>query len=87
MERKEKQIGNYYVLSKVLGKGSYAECKKGCLVSDNKVLIAVKIVDKQKILSMDNKDKLQQEIEKLKREVNNQKQLKSENIVRLLDMS
>jgi hypothetical protein len=57
MERKEKQIGNYFVLNKELGKGSYAVCKKGCLVSDNKQLIAVKIVDKKKILSMDNKEK------------------------------
>ena len=73
MERKEKQIGNYFVLNKELGKGSYAVCKKGCLVSDNKQLIAVKIVDKKKILSMDNKEKSSQEIEKLKREVNIQK--------------
>ena len=36
---------------------------------------------------MDNKDKSSQEIEKLKREVNIMKQLKNENIVKLLDIS
>ena len=36
---------------------------------------------------MDNKEKSSQEIEKLKREVNIQKQLKSNHIVRLLDIS
>jgi hypothetical protein len=57
MEKKEKQIGNYYVLNKVLGKGSFAICQKGCLVSDNSQLVAVKIIDKRKILSMESKEK------------------------------
>lgn len=57
MEKKEKQIGNYYVLKQVLGKGSFATCQKGCLVSDNKKLVAVKIIDKRKILSMESKEK------------------------------
>ena len=69
MEKKEKQIGNYYVLNKLLGKGSFATCKKGCLVSDSSKLVAVKIIDKKTILSMENKEKSQQELEKIKREI------------------
>ena len=30
MEVKEKQIGNFIIFSKELGKGAYAVCKKGC---------------------------------------------------------
>jgi hypothetical protein len=57
MEKKEKQIGNYYVLNRVLGKGSFATCQKGCLVTDAKKIVAVKIIDKRKILSMESKEK------------------------------
>ena len=34
MEAKEKQIGKYIILNKVLGTGAYAVCKKGYIEDD-----------------------------------------------------
>jgi hypothetical protein len=46
---KEKQIGKYIILSKELGAGAFAVCKLGCEADNEKSLIAVKIIDKNKL--------------------------------------
>jgi hypothetical protein len=34
METKEKQVGKFFILSKELGRGAFAVCKKGCEVNN-----------------------------------------------------
>jgi len=57
----------------VLGKGSYAICKKGCLEDNEQSLIAVKIIDKNKIQMQNDKEKVNRELEHIKREINHLK--------------
>ena len=49
MENKEKQIGKFIILNKELGRGAQAVCKLGCEADDDKKLIAVKVIDKNKL--------------------------------------
>ena len=92
-ESKEKQIGRFYILSKELvttyiqGRGAFAICKKGCEIKDDKKWVAVKIIDKNKIQSNNEKEKIQKELEHVKREIANLKVCESEHIVKILDIA
>ena len=93
MESKEKQIGRFYILNKELvkinikGRGAFAICKKGCEIKDDKRWVAVKIIDKNKLQNNNEKDKIQKELEHVKREIANLKVCESEHIVKILDIA
>jgi len=70
---KEKQIGKYVILSQELGRGAFAQCKLGCEADNEKNFIAVKIIDKNKLQMQADKQKLQKELEHIKREINHMK--------------
>jgi hypothetical protein len=73
METKEKQIGKFIILSKELGRGAYAVCKKGCMSDNEQQLVAVKIIDKNKLQMQNDKEKINRELEHIKREINHLK--------------
>ena len=56
--KKETKIGPYYIFSKVLGKGTSAICKLGCLEANETELVAVKIIDKHKLKKSSDEQKV-----------------------------
>jgi hypothetical protein len=60
-------------LTKELGRGAFAVCKMGYETEDSKKLIAVKIIDKNKLQLQADKNKLNKELEHIKREINHLK--------------
>jgi hypothetical protein len=60
-------------LTKELGRGAFAVCKMGCEAEDVKKVIAVKIIDKNKLQLQADKNKLNKELEHIKREINHLK--------------
>ena len=54
----ETKVGKYFVLNKVLGIGTTAECKLACLDSNEKEYYAVKIIDKRKLKKSANENKV-----------------------------
>ena len=73
MEIKEKQIGKFVISNTILGKGAYAICKKGWYEHNHEEIVAVKIIDKNKIQMDTDQQKIQREFEHIKREINHLK--------------
>ncbi|KRX04200.1 Protein kinase-like domain [Pseudocohnilembus persalinus] len=76
----QKQVGNFIISNKILGKGSFASVFAGHKISDPRVIVAVKQIDLQKA------EQHQQDLKQLSREIKILTQLKSPYIVQMHDV-
>ena len=75
----EKIVKNYAISTQVLGKGAFGICKKGWVNDNINKKLAVKLISKAKFTS--------RQYELFQREVQNQKILNNDHIVKLIDIA